>query len=78
MHGTHDTPHAIAAMLDLDDPMDIDVIRSNIKIVIGGGINEPRDAMLTAIYGLLTNPDQLADAKNDESLWQNAFEEAVR
>lgn len=78
MHGTHDTPHAISAMLDLDEPMDIDVIRSNIKIVIGGGINEPRDAMLTAIYGLLTNPDQLADAKNDESLWQNAFEEAVR
>jgi len=77
-HDANETPHAIAAMLDLDMPMEIDVIRSNIKIVIGGGINEPRDAMLTAIYGLLTNPDQLADAKLDNTLWHNAFEESVR
>ena len=24
------------------------------KIAIGGGINEPRDALLTILYGLLT------------------------
>lgn len=77
-HGTNDTPHAINAMLDLDEPMDIDVIRSNIKIVIGGGINEPRDALLTAIYGVLTNPDQRADVMADPSLWMSVFEESVR
>ena len=27
------------------------------KIAIGGGINEPLDALLTILYGLLTNPD---------------------
>ena len=77
-HGTNDTPHAINAMLDLNEPMDIDVIRSNIKIVIGGGINEPRDALLTAIYGVLTNPDQRADVMADPSLWMSVFEESVR
>jgi cytochrome P450 len=77
-HGTDTAPHAIAAMLNSDDPVGIEVIRSNIKIVIGGGINEPRDAMLTAIYGLLSNPDQKEAALENASLWQNAFEESVR
>ncbi|MDA7599826.1 cytochrome P450 [Alphaproteobacteria bacterium] len=77
-HGTNDAPHAIAAMLNLDDPMELEVIRSNIKIVIGGGINEPRDALLTAIYGMLTNPDQRADVVANPALWTNVFEESVR
>ena len=29
---------------------------ANAKIAIGGGMNEPRDALLTILYGLLTNP----------------------
>ena len=71
-------PNAVAAMLDLDEPMEIEVIRSNIKIVIGGGINEPRDALMTAIYGLLSNPDQ-RDAVRDGSVsWLSVFEEAIR
>ena len=77
-HGTTQTPHAIAAMLNLDEPMELEVIRSNIKIVIGGGINEPRDALLTALYGVLSNPDQRADVLADSSLWLNVFEESVR
>ena len=46
-------------------------------IAIGGGINEPRDALLTILYGLLTNPDQL-DAVRAGSKWRSAFEEGVR
>jgi cytochrome P450 len=47
------------------------------KIAIGGGINEPRDALLTILYGLLTNPDQLG-AVRAGGKWRSAFEEGVR
>ena len=50
---------------------------SNVKIAIGGGINEPRDALLTIVYGLLTNADQLEEVRA-KSLWRAAFEEGVR
>ena len=50
---------------------------ANVKIAIGGGINEPRDAPLTILYGLLTNPDQL-DAVRAGDKWRSAFEEGVR
>ena len=52
--------------------------QSNIKIAIGGGINEPRDALCTGIFGLLTNPDQKAELLADEKLWTPMFEETVR
>jgi cytochrome P450 len=50
---------------------------SNVKIAIGGGINEPRDALLTIVFGLLTNPDQLTEVRA-KALWRDAFEEGVR
>src|SRR5437764_13907720 len=50
---------------------------ANVKIAIGGGINEPRDALLTILYGLLTNPDQL-EAVHAGGKWRSAFEEGVR
>ena len=53
-------------------------IYGNAKVAIGGGFNEPRDALLTLTLGLLSNPDQLARLKTDDSLWPTAFEEAVR
>lgn len=73
-----DEPNAICAMLQGDDPLETPVIQSNIKIAIGGGINEPRDALCTALYGLLTNPGQLEAVKADEKLWTPAFEETIR
>ena len=77
-HEAGASPNAVAAMLDLEEPVEIDVIRSNIKIVIGGGINEPRDAMLTAIYGLLSNPDQKQAVLEGSASWLSVFEEAIR
>lgn len=71
-------PNAISAQLHADDPVDINIIRSNIKIVIGGGINEPRDALCTGLYGLLTNPDQRDAVMKDDKLWKPVFEETVR
>ncbi len=74
------TPDAsmISSMVNSDDPMTPEQMYSNIMISIGGGLNEPRDVMLTAIYGLLTNPDQLADVYADPSLWRAVFDESCR
>ncbi len=68
---------AFSAMLRADNPIPISQIYSNIKIAIGGGINEPRDALCTILYGLLTNPDQLAMVRANDD-WVKAFEEGVR
>ncbi len=77
LRGTDDQS-ALAVMINAEDPIEPEQIIANIKIAIGGGINEPRDAALTAIFGLLTNPDQLSAVKADDKLWTTAFEEAVR
>ena len=76
-HRAEQGPSAYAVMLNAEDPIPDSQIRANIKIAIGGGLNEPRDAFLTAIYGLLANPDQVALAKRD-ALWSEAFEESIR
>jgi cytochrome P450 len=68
---------ALSVMLNADDPIAMSQIYANIKIAIGGGINEPRDALNTILYGLLTNPDQLAEVKRNDD-WDKAFEEGVR
>ena len=52
-HEAGASPNAVAAMLDLEEPMEIESYVRNIKIVIGGGINE-----IAMLAGLLSNPDQ--------------------
>lgn len=56
----------------------IEAIRANMKMTIGGGLNEPRDVLGTAVWALLSNPDQIAQVLADPALWPTAFEEAVR
>lgn len=73
-----DETSALAVQAYSDDPIEMEHIVSNIKIAIGGGINEPRDSLLTALYGLLTNPDQFKAVIEDPALCGKAFEEAVR
>ncbi len=69
---------ALSVMVNAEDPIDTSQIRSNIKIAIGGGINEPRDALTTILFGLLTNPDQFETVKSDLNLAGKAFDEGVR
>ena len=76
-HRAEQGPSAFSAMLNAEDPIEMSQIIANVKIAIGGGLNEPRDAALTAIYGLLTNPDQFAAAK-ENVLWSETFEESIR
>jgi len=68
---------ALSVMINAEAPIEMSQIRANLKIAIGGGINEPRDALLTILYGVLTNPDQL-NALKDSGDWGPAFEEGVR
>lgn len=76
-HKSEPNPSALAVMVNAPEPIEMSQIRSNVKIAIGGGINEPRDALCTILFGLLTNPDQFSAAKKD-GLWGDAFDEGVR
>lgn len=68
---------ALSVMVNAENPIPMSQIIANIKIAIGGGINEPRDALLTILYGLLTNPEQLEELRRTGD-WSAAFEEGVR
>ena len=68
---------ALSVMVNADEPIPMSQILANIKIAIGGGINEPRDALLTTLFGLLTSPEQLNEVKQNDR-WGVAFEEGVR
>ena len=76
-HRSEPNASALAVMVNAEAPIEETQIRANIKIAIGGGINEPRDALLTVLYGLLANPEQFAACKA-QNLWGDAFDEAVR
>lgn len=68
---------ALSIMVNAENPIPKSQIYANIKIAIGGGINEPRDALATVVCGLLSNPEQLAEVRA-QSAWSKAFEEGIR
>jgi cytochrome P450 len=76
-HVSEPNNSAFSVMLNTKNPIPLSQMYANIKIAIGGGINEPRDALATIVYGLLTNPDQFEEVKRRD-LWMDAFEEGVR
>ncbi|MBX2854679.1 MAG: cytochrome P450 [Rhodobacteraceae bacterium] len=76
-HRAEPNNSAFSAMINDADPIPETQIYANIKIAIGGGINEPRDALNTIVYGLLSKPDQLEEVKRNQD-WAKAFEEGVR
>jgi cytochrome P450 len=57
--------------------MPLDAMRANLKMTIGGGLNEPRDAIATTTWALLSHPDQLARVLAGDR-WSDAFEESIR
>ncbi len=52
--------------------------RANIKLIISGGQNEPRDAIAGAIWALLEHPDQLDLIAQGRAGWADAFAEYAR
>lgn len=75
---THPDASVISAMLHAEDPLAPRQIRDNIKLFIGGGLNEPRDASAVGTYALLTHPDQRAVVEADPGRFKDVFEETVR
>ncbi|MEM6306186.1 MAG: cytochrome P450, partial [Pseudomonadota bacterium] len=67
---------ALAVQLAADLPMES--TRANIKLVISGGQNEPRDAIAGAAWALLSHPEQLALIQEGHATWFDAFSEYVR
>jgi hypothetical protein len=74
----HVDPSALSSMIHAEEPLPMEEVRANTKVIVGGGLNEPRDATCSAVLGLLTNPRQLAQVRADPSLWKVVFEETVR
>lgn len=73
----------VSAMVNAEargaEPLSEDEIRANVKLSIGGGLNEPRDAIGIATWGLLHRPDQLRLVLEDpEQWWPRVTEEALR
>src|SRR5699024_12549821 len=58
--------------------MPVESIRANLKMTIGGGLNEPRDAIGVASWALMQHPEQLEIAQRDPSAWDAVFDEAIR
>jgi len=68
---------ALSVMVNAENPIPESQMIANIKIAIGGGINEPRDALSTIVFGFLTEPEQLEEVRRTAK-WGPAFEEGVR
>ena len=58
--------------------MELGQIDANIKLTIGGGQNEPRDAISGTLYGLLSDPEQLEMIHSGQATHVQAFSEYVR
>lgn len=60
------------------DLLSTEEITSNIALVVGGGGETTRGAILNLWYLLLTHPAQYAAVSQDGSLWDAAFHEMLR
>lgn len=58
--------------------LDMDATRANIKLIISGGQNEPRDVIAGLIWALLSHPKQLELIEKDQASCGDAFAEYTR
>ncbi|MGX9355800.1 cytochrome P450 [Roseobacteraceae bacterium S113] len=77
-HRAQPNPSILSCMAHAESAHSIEQIRANINVIVGGGLNEPRDAILTTVFGLLSHPEQLAQVRENPKLFGTAFEEAIR
>jgi cytochrome P450 len=69
-------PSLLSVMLE--SGMAMESVRANVKLAISGGQNEPRHAILGAIWALLTHPEQLDMVHAGRIGWLQVFEEYAR
>jgi cytochrome P450 len=60
------------------DRMTRDEIVANTKLMLSGGLQEPRDLIALTVWALASNPDQLDRVRGDRSLVKAAVEETLR
>lgn len=78
-HAGHPDDSLLSTLLRIPDyEMPLERVRANIKMTIGGGLNEPRDALGVAAWALLTHPEQRAAVEADPGLWPAVLDEALR
>ena len=53
-------------------------LNANIKLIISGGQNEPRDAIAGTIWALINHPSQLQLIRSGQATWLDAFNEYAR
>ncbi|MFJ9566999.1 cytochrome P450 [Streptomyces fuscichromogenes] len=68
----------ISSMVHAADPVDLAEIQNNVKVIIGGGVNEPRDVFGVGAQALLLRPDVLERVLDEPALWKRVFEETAR
>ena len=71
-------PDHSALSVQLAAGLGMDSIRANIKLIISGGQNEPRDAIAGTIWALLTHPAQLKLIEEGKATFAQAFAEYAR
>lgn len=78
-HADHPDHSLLSSLLAIPDyTMPLERIRANIKMTIGGGMNEPRDALGVAAWAMLAHPEQRRLVEADRTLWNTVFEESIR
>ncbi|MCR8825544.1 cytochrome P450 [Pseudosulfitobacter koreensis] len=75
---TEGPPARSALQVMTDAGLPPDSIRANIKLIISGGQNEPRDAIAGTVWALLKHPSQLAMILDGRATWGDAFAEYAR
>ncbi|MFF8234929.1 cytochrome P450 [Streptomyces caelestis] len=68
----------ISSMVHAADPVELAEIQNNVKVIIGGGVNEPRDVFGVGAWALLCRPESLERVLKDPSAWKRVFEETAR
>ncbi|WP_330292635.1 cytochrome P450 [Streptomyces sp. NBC_00576] len=68
----------ISSMVHADGPVTLAEIQNNVKVIIGGGVNEPRDVFGVGAQALLHRPEVLDRVLKDPALWKRVFEETAR
>jgi cytochrome P450 len=63
---------------DREDRMSREEIVANTKLMLSGGLQEPRDLIALVVWALGSNPDQLEEVRADRSLIRPAVEETLR
>jgi cytochrome P450 len=73
-----DPPEHSALKVMHDAGMNDDSLSANIKLIISGGQNEPRDAIAGTVWALINHPSQLAMILEGKATWLDAFNEYAR